>query len=276
MSNVHLAAQPRALVGESVRVDGDDIVWLDPPGHRLLRWSPPEGRLTETPLAHPLWSLGQRLDGGWAGAGEDRFFAVDIRSGTLEAGPLAPLAAGCRFNDMTVDASGGLWTGSMHRGLLHTRGGLFHAASPIADVQPVAAGLGVANGMAFVRHGRSLLVIDTLSRTLLAYPVHDGHASLGEPTVVTDFLACPGKPDGMAIAPDGSVWVAMWGGGAIVQLAANGAVERSIAIPAPHVGSLAFDHEGTAYVATSRARLTETTLSAYPGSGGLFVVSGLF
>jgi sugar lactone lactonase YvrE len=272
MSAARLVAQPRALVGESVRMDREDVIWLDPPGRRLLRWSPGDGRLSEVPLAHALWSLGQRPDGTWVGAGEDRFFAVDVYAGTLTPGPLAPLAPGCRFNDMTVDAQGGLWVGSMHRGLLHARGGLFFAASPDAEVVRVAEGLGVANGMAFVAGEACLLVVDTLSRTLLAYPRPGNDPSLDEPTVVTDFLTAPGKPDGMAVAPDGAVWVAMWGGSCILQLAANGAAERMVPIPAPHVGSLAFGNDGIAYVSTSRARLTEAMLADHPGSGGLFAV----
>lgn len=273
MSRVQLVANPQALVGESVRMDGEDVLWLDPPGRRLFRWRPREARLIEVPLASTVWSLGQRPNGTWAAAGEDRFFAIDVRTGELTPGPQAPLAPGCRFNDMTVDAHGGLWVGSMHRGLLHTRGALYYAAGPSADVVHVAEGLGVANGMAFVDEGTRLLVIDTLSRTLLAYPCHGD--ALGEPSVVTDFLTAPGKPDGMAIAPDGRAWVAMWGGACIVQLAANGAVERTVPIAAPHVGSLAFDAHGTAYVGTSRARLTDATLAEWPGSGGLFAVSGL-
>jgi sugar lactone lactonase YvrE len=268
-----LVANPHALVGESVRMDGGDVLWLDPPNRRLFRWNPETGRLTETLLAVPLWSLGKRFDGTWAAAGEDRFYLVDVQTGALQAGPSAALAAGCRFNDMTVDARGGLWVGSMHRGLLHARGALFYAADPFAPITEVAAGLGVANGMAFVADGMELRVVDTLSRTLLAYTCR-GH-TLDEPVVVTDFLAIPGKPDGMAIAPDGSTWVAMWGGGCIIELAANGALKRSVPIAAPHVGSLAFGSTGRAYVSTSRARLADETLSAYPGSGGLFEITGL-
>ncbi|MGF6495680.1 sugar lactone lactonase YvrE [Luteibacter sp. 621] len=276
MSATLLVAHPHALVGESVRMDGEDVIWLDPAGRRLLRWNPGEKRLDEVPLGQALWSLAQQPDGTWVGAGEDRFFVVDIRTGALTPGPIAPLAPGCRFNDMTVDALGGLWVGSMHRGLLHARGGLFYAPSPGAEVVQVAEGLGVANGIAFVANGKRLLVVDTLSRTLLAYPRREDQLSLDEPTVVTDFLNAPGKPDGMAVAPDGTVWVAMWGGSCIVQLAANGATERSVPLPAPHVGSLAFDRDGVAYVSTSRARLTEAALAEHPGSGGLFAVSGLF
>ncbi|MET0937464.1 MAG: SMP-30/gluconolactonase/LRE family protein [Luteibacter sp.] len=265
-------AQPRAMVGESVRMDGADVIWVDPPNRRLLRWRADGGGLVDLTLPMPVWSLGRCPDGSWVGAGENGFCRVDVRTGEMAEGPPAPLGRGCRLNDMTVDAQGGLWAGSMHRGLLATKGGLFHAPSVEAPIIEVASGLGVANGMAFVDEGRTLLVIDTLSRTLLAYPAATPGEVLGEPVVVADFLAVPGKPDGMAVAPDGAVWVAMWGGGCIVRLAANGAVEETVGLPTPHVGSLGFATDGTAYVSSSRARLTEATLGANPDAGGLFAV----
>jgi sugar lactone lactonase YvrE len=136
----------------------------------------------------------------------------------------------------------------------------------------VAHGLGVANGMAFSADETTLFVIDTLARTLLAYPADVVAGTLGEPKVVTDFLGVPGKPDGMAMARDGHLWVAMWGGHSVVELAANGAVLRTLAVPAPHVGSLCFAPDGRLFITTARARLGEQALAQWPGSGGLFAV----
>lgn len=266
-----LLAQPSALIGESVRMDGRDVVWLDPPRARLLRWQAESGELLERRLAQPMWSLGRISSGRWAGATDNAFCSVDVHSGEMVIGPDALLAPGCRFNDMTVDSDGGLWVGSMHRGLLSGKGGLFFAASPDASVQQVAEGLGAANGMAFSADGNTLYVVDTLARTLLAYPRHHREAHLlGEPVVVSDFMGLPGKPDGLAVAPDGSLWIAMWGGGCIVQLACDGAFLRALAIPAPHLGSLCFEGQGHVYVSTSRARLSPEALLKWPHSGGLF------
>jgi sugar lactone lactonase YvrE len=272
-SEVSLIAQPHALVGEAVRMDGDDVIWVDPPNRRLLRWCASEGILRDIALSIPVWSLGQRPDGSWVGAGEDGFCLIDVDTGAISVMTPAPLAAGCRLNDMVVDAEGGLWGGSMHRGLLAGKGAIYYAADIDAPVVQVADGLGVANGMAFTDGGACLLVIDTLGRTLLSYPRPGKDLTLGEPVVITDFLGTPGKPDGMAIAPDDTVWVAMWGGACIVRLTGNGAVDEVVSIPAPHVGSLCFDRLGGAYVSTSRARLSAAMLQASPGSGALFRVA---
>ena len=171
---------------------------------------------------------------------------------------------------MTVDASGGLWVGMMHRGVLATRGAIFHARSVRAEPTRVASGLGVPNGMKLSADGRTLYVIDTLERTLLAYPVDGG--KLGEPVIVSDFLGLPGKPDGMTLAADGTFWVAMWGGSCVVQLANDGAFIRKVAVPAPHVSSLCFVAPNRLMVTTSRMRLSPQALSDHPGSGGLFEI----
>lgn len=271
--DVARVVQAHAVVGEAVRMDGGDVIWVDPPNRRLLRWSAVDGSLRAIALSLSVWSLGQRPDGSWVAAGEGGFLRIDVRTGALSAGPPAPLPAGCRLNDMVIDSDGGLWAGSMHRGLLAGKGAIYYAADVDAPVVQVADGLGVANGMAFIEDGRGLLVIDTLSRTLLSYPRPGKDLTLGEPVVVTDFLGSPGKPDGMAIDPKGAVWVAMWGGACIVRLAANGAVEEVVSIPALHVGSLCFNRRGDAYVSTSRARLSEAMLQASPDSGALFRVT---
>jgi sugar lactone lactonase YvrE len=118
--------------------------------------------------------------------------------------------------------------------------------------------------------GRTLFVIDTLERTLLAYPADRG--MVGEPTIVSDFLGLPGKPDGMTLASDGTFWVALWGGGCVVQIARDGAFLRQIAVPAPHVSSLCFAGPDRLLVTTSRMRLSPQALLDHPGSGGLFEI----
>jgi len=264
---VRLVCDARAAIGESPVSLSDGVYWTDPLSRRLLKVTP-DGELKSTPVASSLWSLAAAAD-GLVGALDDRFCSIS-KSGEVAAGPAATLDPGCRFNDMTVDAGGGLWVGMMHRGILATRGAIFHAASVRALPTRAATGLGVPNGMKLSLDGRTLYVIDTLERTLLAYPV-DGN-KLGEPVIVSDFLGLPGKPDGMTLAADGTFWVAMWGGSCVVQLAGDGAFLRTIAVPAPHISSVCFVAPNRLMVTTSRMRLSPQALSAHLSSGGLFEI----
>ena len=264
---VRLICDAAVVIGESPAWRNDRVCWTDPVARRLLSVAD-NGELQSVAMASSVWSLAASSDTLF-GALDDRFCTI-AKSGEISAGPAATIDAGCRFNDMTVDASGGVWVGMMHRGVLATRGAIFHARSVSAAPTRVASGLGVPNGMKLSADGRTLYVVDTLERTLLAYPVNG--SGLREPAIVSDFLGLPGKPDGMTLAADGTFWVAMWGGGCVVQLAGDGAFLRKIALPAPHVSSLCFASPQRLLVTTSRMRLSPQALSEHPGSGGLFEI----
>ena len=264
---VRLICDAQVAIGESPARLGDRVYWTDPVARRLLSVAD-NGELQSVAMASSVWSLAGSADKLF-GALDDRFCTI-AKSGEVSSGPAASIDAGCRFNDMTMDASGGLWVGMMHRGVLATRGAIFHAPSLRAVPTRVASGLGVPNGMKLSADGRTLHVVDTLERTLLAYSVDGG--KLGEPVIVSDFLGLPGKPDGMTLAADGTFWVAMWGGGCVAQLASDGAFLRKIALPAPHVSSLCFASPQRLLVTTSRMRLSPQALSDQPGSGGLFEI----
>ena len=265
--SVRLVCDAGVVIGESPAWLDDRVYWTDPVSRRLLSVAH-SGQLQGVATASAVWSLATSAD-GLVGALDDRFCIV-AKSGELKAGPAASIDAGCRFNDMTADRHGALWVGMMHRGILATRGAIFHARS-LSDVPTrVATGLGVPNGMKLAADGRTLYVIDTLERTLLAYPV-DG-PKLGEPVIVSDFLGLPGKPDGMALAADGTFWVAMWGGSCVVQLAADGSYLRKISVPAPHVSSACFAAPTRLLVTSSRMRLSPQALGEYPESGGMFEI----
>ncbi|HVJ02968.1 MAG TPA: SMP-30/gluconolactonase/LRE family protein [Sphingomonas sp.] len=266
-ASVHVLAGAGAEIGETPLWHNGAIWWTDPVERRLLR---ADGHWFEAvPVDNAIWSLAALEGEGLVGSLDDRFARIGD-DGTLKPGPVAKVAAGCRFNDMTAGADGTLWVGAMHRGVLATRGSLYRAAGPDAVPVQVAGGLGVPNGMKLSGDGTTLFVIDTLSRTLLAYPlVVDG---LGEPVIVTDFLGLPGKPDGMTIDARGHFWVAMWGGSCVVEIGSNGAALRQIDLPAPHVSSVGIARDGRLLVSTSRMRLSPAALAASPLSGALFEI----
>ena len=263
---------PAASIGEGPlwRASDASICWVDPVQRRLLRYPVRNDGGVDLPLEAPVYSLVDTPAGQLVGGLEDGVALIDEETGRVRRMSSADLEPGCRFNDMTGDSSGGLWAGAMHKGLLATRGALYFSPDIGAPWRQVADGLGVPNGLAFDKDERTLYMIDTLARTLLAFPVDRHRAGLGEPTVVSDFLGVPGKPDGMAISPDGALWVAMWGGGRVVRVGSGGAIEQQISLPTPQISSLCFSGDGDMWVTTSRMRLTQAQLAASSGAGALF------
>lgn len=270
-----LVCNPGALIGESPvwRSVQERIVWVDPVQSKLMSVAADGAAARQLQLGAQVFALAALPGDQLVGTLADGFCLIDETTGCVERGPVASLAPGLRFNDMVVDADGGLWAGAMHKGLLAAQGALYYARTVGSPCRKVASGLGVPNGMGFAPDGRTLYLIDTLARTLLAYPVDLRDDTLGEPVIITDFLGLPGKPDGLAVAPDGTLWVAMWGGGCAVRIGADGSLMSTIAISAPHVSSVCVDDRGRLWVSTSRMRLSQAQLDAAPGSGGLFMVA---
>jgi sugar lactone lactonase YvrE len=264
-------ATTRARIGESpIWCAGDErIRWVDPLSRQLHTCEAEGNGLNTQDLSEAVWSIGMRHD-GLVGTTDNGFCRVEPSG--IKRGPAAEQNAGCRFNDMAVDAGGGLWAGSMHRGLLSGRGVLFWARNPEDVPQRVADNLGVPNGMAFSDDQRTLYVIDTLMRTLLAYPV-EGPGTLGEPVIVSDFLGQPGKPDGMCVAHNDTIYVAMWGGACVLHLARDGAVLSRRSIPTPHVSSCVELPNRSIAVSTSTFRLSPQQLSLDANAGALFVLA---
>lgn len=257
----------RAAIGESPLWNRGAVTWTDPVARHLLRMD--DDGFRAIPVDAAIWSLAAMPDGSVVGSLDDCFARIR-EDGTITPGSAAEVPAGCRFNDMTAGADGVLWVGAMHRGVLATRGAIYRAEGLGERPVRVAEGLGVPNGMKLSPDGVTLFVVDTLSRTLLAYPVLG--MGLGEPAIVTDFLDLPGKPDGMAIDAAGHFWVAMWGGGCVAEIASDGATLRSVTVPARHVSSLCFAGEDRLLVSTSRMRLSPQALADQPQSGGLFEI----
>ncbi len=269
---VELCWNPAAMIGEGPvwRQADASLLWVDPVRSKLMRYAAAERRGQEVTLDTGVSALVTTRDGKLLGCFENGLAEIDTDTGKVRRGATITLEAGCRFNDLTIDSQGGLWIGVMHKGLLAGRGSLYYAPGVGGPLRPVSVGLGVPNGMAFDADERTLYLIDTLSRHLLAFPVDITTAALGEPVIVTDFLGLPGKPDGMKMGPDGKLWVAMWGGGCVLQLGTNGANGQRIELPASHVSSLCFGAEGELWVSTSRMRLSEAQLAATSSAGALF------
>jgi Entner-Doudoroff aldolase len=260
-------AQAQTQIGESPKWSPRDtrVRWVDPLQSDLLSCALDGGSFRRTKLPRPVWSIGQNGEG----ATDSGFCTIDGEN--FFEGPPAPQQLGCRLNDMAIDMEGGFWGGSIHRGLLAGRGALFYAPNIHETPRAVATDLGVPNGMSFSRNGSTLYLVDTLFRTLLAYPV-EGSGRIGEPRVLSDFLGQPGKPDGMCVGVDGTLWVALWGGAAVLQLSPDGVPIRRVAVPTSHVSSCCFVPDGRLLVSTSTMRLSPAQLAAEPLAGSLFAL----
>lgn len=150
------------------------------------------------------------------------------------------------FNDLTTDASGRVFVGSLGFVAMHDAiDG--HAAGPpgslfVIDidgsVRTLADDLQLSNGMAFTADGTRLYQCDSGRELIFAYDLEPGTTTVTRRSVFTTVNA--GVPDGIAVAEDGNVWVALAHAGRIAVFSANAVLVEEIAVPVPMVTSLCF------------------------------------
>lgn len=147
------------------------------------------------------------------------------------------------YNDITTDTLGRIYAGSLGSSPVFADGrppapGALYLIDLDGSARVVATGIGLTNGLGFSPDGRVLYHSDSRVRTVWRYDVrNDGSLSEKAPFVVTQR----GVPDGLATAVDGSVWVALAGGGkGVVRFDASGVERDFIEIPEPMCTSVCF------------------------------------
>lgn len=146
------------------------------------------------------------------------------------------------FNDITTDSVGRIYAGSLGPEPMGAKDGSASGKLFLIDLdgqaREVASDIRLNNGLAFSPDGHTLYHSDSLRRTVFKYAV----AADGSLGAKVPFARVPkGGPDGLVVAADGSVWVALAGGGhGVVVFNQDGTESEFIEIPEPLCTSLCF------------------------------------
>ncbi len=163
-------------------------------------------------------------------------------------------------NDISADDRGGAYFSDP--GIFSRRipaSGALYYLDPQGQARRVAEGLWYPNGVYFDRAERALYVSETFRHRVLRFAVRrDG--ALGAPSVFAtfDFDAAPfGRfadiyaergPDGLERAPDGRLFVAIYGEGVVVALDRAGRITATLPQRARYTTNIAFAPDGAAIV----------------------------
>jgi gluconolactonase len=143
------------------------------------------------------------------------------------------------FNDLIADSVGRLYVGSVaKRGPSGEHaGGRLYRIDLDGSISTLSDDVLTSNGLGIDPSGRFLYHVDSPRRTVWRF-------DLGRATPTRERFADTsvygGLPDGLAVAADGSVWVAQAGGGVAVAWDADGQVVDEIAVPRQLVTSVCF------------------------------------
>jgi xylono-1,5-lactonase len=146
------------------------------------------------------------------------------------------------FNDLVTDAMGRIYVGSLGFRAVDQedpagRTAFLHRIDLDGTSHIVAEDVELTNGLGFAPDGKHLYHSDSLRHIVKVYAVRDD-GSLGPPKVFVTVGS--GHPDGLAVAEDGSVWLAVAYGHAVCRFAPDGRELERIAFPVPMVTSLCF------------------------------------
>lgn len=189
---------------------------------------------------------------------------------------------GYRLNDAKCDSAGRMWAG--RASVEHRPGmGSLHCWDGRAP-QLAATGLSLPNGIGWSPDNTAMYLADSVTHELLVADFDEPSGAVGEFRVLAHVP--DGMPDGLAVGEDGSIWVAVWGAGAINRYSAQGKLIQTIGTPVSNPTSCAFGADGMLFITTARAGLTQAELAHQPLAGsvlsldtdtrGLYVAPFLF
>jgi sugar lactone lactonase YvrE len=232
---------PVCTLGEGPVWDAGDqaLYWVDIPESRVHRIAA-DGSLSSWDTGQPVGAVVLRASGGLVVAVRDGFLALDPVSGKLTT--LAEVERDRpenRMNDGACDRAGRFYAGTMADDERPEAGALYRL-DPDLSVTRLRTGVGISNGIGWSPDERLMYYIDSHTHRVDVFDYNpatgaiDGRrpfAAVGQDDVV---------PDGLTVDADGGVWVAVWGGYAVLHHDPGGQVLEALELPAARVSSCVF------------------------------------
>jgi D-xylonolactonase len=193
------------------------------------------------PRRRGVGGMALHASGGLVVSGRDISYAPldEAKAGAVLL--TAEAAGGIGFNDLTTDAQGRIYVGSLAFRVFggdEPKPGRLHRINLDGGMESPSDGVMLTNGLGFSPDGRRLYHSDSRAPGVRVYEVAaDG--SVG-PWRLFANLGERSTPDGLKVAADGSVWVADARGGRVAVFEPDGAHRMDVAVPLPMVTSLCF------------------------------------
>lgn len=178
--------------------------------------------------------------------------------------------SGQRLNDAKTDRTGHLYFGTMDDNEKSPVGQLLQLVKP-NTVKAIDDNYTVSNGPAFNLAGDTLYSVSSSERIIYKL-TNFAHST---PPNKSTFVILPpeyGYPDGVTVDSKDHVWVACWGGGAILCYNQAAQLLAKFPIPAPYVTNIIFagDDLQDVYVTTATSPMTDTEKEQHLNAGKIF------
>lgn len=242
------------------------VWWVDIAKEALHSFAPATKQTTRTAMPYLISALALDHNGDLLIATKHGLGRVDPKTGVIVTlHDPEPDVPGNRLNDMIAGPDGALWVGTMSEGAKGATGALYR----YRDGQPevMMTGCTISNGLAFSPDGARLYFIDSVPGVL---HVHED----GAWRVLRRFDDSTGKPDGLTVDANGTLWIAICDRGQVIGMTPEGEITTRIDLPCEIVTNCTFGGADlkTLFVTTGTFSMSEEEKTANPEAGGLFAI----
>jgi len=246
------------------------ISWVDITGKKWHKLSLNSGVVESHSVPTMIGAIVECSDGSYQGAVEEGFAKLRTGKDGYEISHDF-LPEEVRMNDAKADAKGRWWAGS--NAIDFTAGvGKVHRLNIDGSVKTMIEGLTLPNGLGWSPDNKAFYLIDTFARAMYKYDFDLESGEISNKSLLVEFKDDGSYPDGMCVASDGTLLVAMWSGSRIEVISPEGKFLSSIAMPVKSPTSCAFGgDDGKTLIVTSDGR--DFDAAQYPNSGKLFGVT---
>ncbi len=248
------------------------VTWVDIAGNKWHQIELREGAISKTfKVPTIIGAIVERSRGGYFAAVKEGYGSID--SFGKYSNEIDFLPENERMNDAKVDTRGRFWAGSaamdFELGL-----GKLHLIESGCEDRIMETGLALPNGLGWSPDNKYFYLVDSMQSVMWRYDFNEETGSITNRKVLITFPNDGAVPDGMCIADDGSLFVAMWDGARVEVFTAEGAPLQTIQMPVMRPSSCTFGGANrNVLIVTSAAG--EQNLEQFPLSGLTFSVTGL-
>jgi sugar lactone lactonase YvrE len=142
--------------------------------------------------------------------------------------------------------------------------------TPDGHVRMAAGGLGLPNGIGWSPDGRTFYLADSLRRLILCARCDPDAGTLDDLEVFVSVAT--GRPDGLRVDEEGTIWVAVWDGGEVRRYLPDGRLLQTLPLPVSRPTACEFDDAGRLFITTARYGLDATALARQPLAGSILAI----
>ena len=268
LTSPELLFQTRADTGEGPVWSGGEILWVDIPLGNIHRTNVSSGS-TKSIHVDALVGAVSEIEGSseLLVAMEKGFARLDGTLLTVVDQVLDSFTH--RMNDAKCDSLGRFWSGSCAKDFSKGMGAL-HVFTEEKSSLVVRDGFALPNGLGWSADNKIMYFVDSVAHQIYRGDFDLATGELGPLGLLADVNF--GFPDGLAVDVDGCIWLAVWGGSQVIRLSPEGEIIAEIQMPVTQPSSCAFGPDGTLYITSASAGLTEGQLVDQPLAGSLFAI----